>query len=310
MKILSLALPLLLLGFFTGTSYGFVKTVKDVDLQLYLGTWYEIASTQPVFQKNCLCTQANYSPKTDGNIKVENYCIRGSLDGDVSNIEGVAKPAKRPGALKVSFGGPAFFANYLIADLAPDYSWVVVSGPFGSPLWILSRTPSLEADVLDSIYDRLERRWLKPSRLVSTVREGCPATNGSIAEELGRTGNFSILLEAVAAAGLGETLESLDAATILAPTNAAFEALGQETLEAVLGDVDVLRNILLYHVVVGVKANSQTVKTLDQIDMANGGVVAITLEGGRILVNDSKVVVANIQATNGVIHAIDKVLLP
>jgi transforming growth factor-beta-induced protein len=122
-------------------------------------------------------------------------------------------------------------------------------------------------------------------------------------------GVFSTLLAAVEAAGLLGTLQSAGPFTVLAPTDEAFAALPEGTVEALLADPETLADILLYHVIVGDVRAAQVV-TLSEATMANGGTVSIAVENGGVRVNDSNVVATDIEATNGVIHVIDAVLIP
>lgn len=121
--------------------------------------------------------------------------------------------------------------------------------------------------------------------------------------------NFSTLVAAVQAAGLVETLSGSDAFTILAPTNAAFAKLPKGTVEALLNDPEKLKSILLYHAIKG-KAYSGAVAKLSNAETVNGQRVAIINKSGKISVNNANVTAADIQATNGVIHVIDTVILP
>jgi transforming growth factor-beta-induced protein len=122
-------------------------------------------------------------------------------------------------------------------------------------------------------------------------------------------GVFTTLLAAVAAAGLLETLQSAGPFTVLAPTDEAFAALPEGTVEALLADPETLADILLYHVIVGEVRAAQVV-TLSGATMANGESVSIAVDNGAVRVNDSNVVATDIEATNGVIHVIDAVLIP
>jgi transforming growth factor-beta-induced protein len=122
-------------------------------------------------------------------------------------------------------------------------------------------------------------------------------------------GVFNTLLAAVEAAGLLETLQSAGPFTVLAPTDEAFAALPEGTVEALLEDPETLAEILLYHVIIGDVRAAQVV-TLTEATMANGGTVSIAVENGGVRVNDANVVATDIEATNGVIHVIDAVLIP
>jgi transforming growth factor-beta-induced protein len=122
-------------------------------------------------------------------------------------------------------------------------------------------------------------------------------------------GVFTTLLAAVEAAGLLGTLQSAGPFTVLAPTDEAFAALPEGTVEALLADPETLADILLYHVIVGDVRAAQVV-TLSGATMANGQSVSIAVDNGAVRVNDSNVVATDIEATNGVIHVIDAVLIP
>jgi len=124
--------------------------------------------------------------------------------------------------------------------------------------------------------------------------------------------NFKTLVAALKAADLVEALDGKGPFTVFAPTDAAFEKLGKETIEAVLKDKEKLTSILKYHVVSGkvmavdaIKLDGKDAKTLSgktfKIEVVDGGVVL----NGKV-----KVIKTDIKASNGVIHVIDAVLLP
>jgi apolipoprotein D and lipocalin family protein len=113
---------------------------KSVEIERYLGTWYELARYEQSFQKDCEAVKAEYSLSTPGEIKVINSCRKGSVDGKLSAATGKAKIVEggQNAKLKVSFFGP-FYGDYWILDRADDYSWAIVGEPSGRYLWILSR---------------------------------------------------------------------------------------------------------------------------------------------------------------------------
>jgi uncharacterized surface protein with fasciclin (FAS1) repeats len=121
--------------------------------------------------------------------------------------------------------------------------------------------------------------------------------------------DFSTLVTALDAAGLVETLQGEGPFTVFAPTDDAFAKLPEGTLEALLADIPTLQGILLYHVVPG-NVMAADVVQLDSANTAEGNSVAIRVEDGKVYVNDAEVVVTDIEATNGVIHVIDTVILP
>ena len=122
---------------------------------------------------------------------------------------------------------------------------------------------------------------------------------------------FDTLVAAVSAAGLVDTLSGPGPFTVFAPTDAAFEAVGEDTLNTLLADPSgLLTDILLYHVVAG-EVPASTVVTLSQADTVLGAPVKIEIvDGGVVLDREVNVIITDIQASNGIIHVIDAVLLP
>jgi uncharacterized surface protein with fasciclin (FAS1) repeats len=124
--------------------------------------------------------------------------------------------------------------------------------------------------------------------------------------------NFSILVEAVEAAKLTDTLSDSGPITLFAPTNEAFEALPEGTLDKLLlpENQDLLRQVLTYHVIQEEVPAAQV--TSGEVATAAGAPVSIQVDEatGEVMVNQARVVTADITASNGVIHAIDQVLLP
>jgi uncharacterized surface protein with fasciclin (FAS1) repeats len=128
--------------------------------------------------------------------------------------------------------------------------------------------------------------------------------------------DFSTLVAALSAAGLVDTLRGDGPFTVFAPTNAAFNALPDGTVDTLLmpENVDQLRSILLYHVVPGNITSNQLLGQSMDVATVNGATVRVDGTGGKhsaaVRVNDANVISADILATNGVIHVIDKVLMP
>jgi len=121
-------------------------------------------------------------------------------------------------------------------------------------------------------------------------------------------GSFKTLLAAAQAAGLAGTLQEGGPFTVFAPTDEAFAKLPEGTVEALLDDPETLRSILLYHVVAGEVGSGQVVQ-LSSVETLQGGRLNVdTMNGVRI--NDANVIAVDIQASNGVIHVIDTVLIP
>jgi|TARA_R100000455_G_C6255412_1_gene111349 apolipoprotein D and lipocalin family protein len=115
---------------------------QEVDLDRYLGLWFEIARADHGFEQDCHGVTAFYEYREDGDLRVINRCWKNSLDGEMDVAEGHARLANpvTNAKLEVSFFGP-FYGDYWILDVAEDYSWAVVSEPAGRYIWILSREP-------------------------------------------------------------------------------------------------------------------------------------------------------------------------
>jgi uncharacterized surface protein with fasciclin (FAS1) repeats len=119
--------------------------------------------------------------------------------------------------------------------------------------------------------------------------------------------DFSTLVTAVKAAGLVETLSGTGPFTVFAPTNAAFAKIPKADLDALLKDKAKLTAVLTYHVVSG-KVMAKDVKAGD-VKSVNGAMIKVTTDKG-VMVNNAKVIKTDVAASNGVIHAIDTVIMP
>lgn len=140
---------------------------------------------------------------------------------------------------------------------------------------------------------------------------GCGTCDKTVVENAANNADFSTLVAAVKAAGLAETLSGSGPFTVFAPTNAAFEKLPAGTVEDLLKPENKAKlvKILTYHVVPGKVMSKQVVK-LDKAKTVEGGEVAIAVNGGTVTVDGAKVIKADINSSNGVIHVIDAVILP
>ncbi|ALK99874.1 hypothetical protein AB595_20060 [Massilia sp. WF1] len=121
-------------------------------------------------------------------------------------------------------------------------------------------------------------------------------------------GNFTTLVKAVEAAGLVDTLKGPGPFTVFAPTDAAFAKLPQAKLDALLKDKAALTKVLTYHVVPG-KIMAADVKP-GAVKSVEGSSLHFTMKGGKVHVETATVVSADVPADNGVIHAIDTVMMP
>jgi uncharacterized surface protein with fasciclin (FAS1) repeats len=149
-----------------------------------------------------------------------------------------------------------------------------------------------------------------PATSSSPAESASPTAAGTIVDVAAANPDFSTLVAAVEAAGLAETLSGTGPYTVFAPTNAAFAALPAGVLDKLLlpENKETLAKILTYHVVAGeVKAadvKPGAVKTVEGQD------ITIAVDGGTVKVNGATVVATDVEASNGVIHVIDAVLLP
>lgn len=150
-----------------------LQSVSHVDLAQYVGIWYEIARFPFSIQDGCTATTATYSKREDGKIDVLNRCRMGTPDGEESIAKGTARvvDSVTNAKLKVSFN---FFmglfggGDYWVIDLAPDYSYAVVSEPKGRYLWILSRTPQMDEMIYAAIVARLKTDGFQTEYLLKT----------------------------------------------------------------------------------------------------------------------------------------------
>lgn len=148
-------------------------TVKTLDLNRYLGTWYEIARFPHSFEKNLVGVTATYSMREDGKIEVLNQGFKNKLDGEPSKAVGKAKiPNKlEPGKLKVSFFW-IFYADYFVLELDENYQYAMIGSSTDKYFWILSRTPQMELAVYDMLLERARKRGYNLANLYKVPQPG------------------------------------------------------------------------------------------------------------------------------------------
>lgn len=148
-----------------------LEVVPRVDIQRYLGTWYEIATIPQRFQKGCVGVTAQYSLRADGAIDVVNTCRKNTLDGKVSSIRGKAWIVDKTtnAKLKVRFFWP-FAGAYWIIELDKDYQWAVVGHPDRTYYWILSRTPQMDPAVYDELIRRAAEKGYDTGKIKRTLQ--------------------------------------------------------------------------------------------------------------------------------------------
>ncbi len=144
------------------------STVKNLDINHYIGKWYEIARYPHSFEKNLVGVTATYKFRNDGKIDVINQGYKDSLDGKLKTAKGKAYiPDKNdPGKLKVAFF-LFFYADYYVMEFdSSDYQWALIGSSSDKYLWILSRTPQLDPEIYKMLVDRAKERGYDVSKLM------------------------------------------------------------------------------------------------------------------------------------------------
>ncbi len=143
------------------------KSVTYFNLNLYLGVWHQIATIPSWFQRDLVRVTAEYSLRSDGKIKVDNTGY-GRITGIKNRIVGVAEKATKniDSWLKVRF----FFgkADYFVLEIDENYQWALVGGSDANSLWILSRTPRMSAELIESIKQKATERGYNTQKLMIT----------------------------------------------------------------------------------------------------------------------------------------------
>ena len=147
--------------------------VQELDIEKYLGKWYELARYDHSFERGMQGVTATYSLRDDGKIKVVNAGFKGSLDGEKSEAIGKAKipdPINNPAKLKVSFFW-IFYGDYFVLELDKNYQWAVIGSSADKYLWILSRTPQMEESVYTELENKLSKRGYDVSQLIKVKQK-------------------------------------------------------------------------------------------------------------------------------------------
>jgi len=131
----------------------------------------------------------------------------------------------------------------------------------------------------------------------------------NLVETAKQTGKFNTLIQAIQAASLVDILQSPGPLTVLAPTDEAFSRLPENLLHILMTDIPALKRVLMYHVLFG-DARLEDLQQIDEAPTGEGSIVAVEQADGRVKVNDANVLESDILTDNGVIHVIDRVLMP
>lgn len=179
--IVTLVAPAVAEGDTEGGKTGPPTTVERVDLERYVGLWYEIARIPNSFQDQCACcVTAEYTLRDDGKIEVVNACTK--ADGKLDQAEGLARIEDRESnaRLKVSFfsilGWRPVWGDYWVIGLDDDYQYAVVGSPDRKYGWILARERELEETVQERIFALLGEQGYDPSSFQMTRQESKEGT--------------------------------------------------------------------------------------------------------------------------------------
>jgi apolipoprotein D and lipocalin family protein len=164
---------LVCLSFLSSLAQARLDTVPSVDVAQYLGTWYQVAGNPLPFDKDCFCSRQQLSLSNEGTVSVYNTCNIGAIDGALSEIRGVATSLDPVSNSKfeVDFGLP-FKGQYWIIGLDPQYRFAVVSDPTKKSLYILSRTPTLDAVLYDAAVGEAQKQ-VSIEQLVPMTQLNC-----------------------------------------------------------------------------------------------------------------------------------------
>lgn len=142
-------------------------TVKELDINRYMGKWYEIARFPHSFEKSLVGVTATYSQRDDGKIRVINEGNKNTLGGKQSKAEGKAKipNKKEPGKLKVAFFWN-FYADYYVLELDANYQYAMIGSSSDKYFWILSRTPQMDSKTYDMLLEKARLRGYDLKKLI------------------------------------------------------------------------------------------------------------------------------------------------
>lgn len=147
-----------------------LQTVEKVELNKYLGTWYEIARFEHFFERDCKNVTANYSMMNEETIKVINRCTKIQTNEKKEAMGRAYEIDETNSKLKVSFFRP-FYGDYWVLMLDENYKYAVVGTPSREYLWILSRDSKLDEKIKNEILQKLPSLGFDSSKLIWTIQE-------------------------------------------------------------------------------------------------------------------------------------------
>lgn len=140
------------------------STVREFDIERFMGKWYEIARYDHHFEKGMDHVVANYSLMEDGKVKVVNHGIKNGKSKEITGKARQPNPEEYPGRLEVSFF-LWFYSPYWVLELDENYQYALIGSDTSKYLWIMSRTPELPKATLDKLLQEAQRRGYDLSRL-------------------------------------------------------------------------------------------------------------------------------------------------
>jgi len=167
-KRIFIVVTLIFLAACSGGNYPPLDVVDKVEIDKYMGKWYEIARLPNSFEEGCFCITAEYSVIDETTLRVVNSCREDSADGELDQANGKAfvVEGSNNAKLKVQFFWP-FKGDYWIIELDQEnYDWVVVGSPSRKYLWILARTPKIDENLLNSLLDKASQKGFDISKII------------------------------------------------------------------------------------------------------------------------------------------------
>jgi apolipoprotein D and lipocalin family protein len=154
-----------------------LEVVSSLDLKKFQGTWYEIAHNPWFPEKGCFYMIANYKLTKENNIKVTNICRKNGMDGQISKVSGIAwlVDPKIKAKWEVQFIWP-FTLDYWVIEIEENYNYAVIGEPDRENLWILSRKPIMEKELLSRIIKNTKSKGYDLSNLILTPQDPINST--------------------------------------------------------------------------------------------------------------------------------------
>lgn len=154
-----------------------IQTVPMVDLQRFMGKWYEIAKVPVASEQGCDCATGNYALQRDGSILMLNQCVEqdGSFRVRGNVAMGRDMDPTTHSKLKLKFAGPNVYGDYWIIDLGQLYDYAVVTVPTADRVWILSRTPDMAPELYSKIVNHLSGIGFDTAKLQKSKQSPDPA---------------------------------------------------------------------------------------------------------------------------------------